>query len=97
MKGDGMTSYDVSKDGVPTQIAECAVRTIFFFWNIVEIPTNNTGRLPPLKGGDKTQSDLCQGHGIGRTSTHTFFIQSSLSICIQVKLQYKGCACLMNF
>ena len=51
MKGDGMTSYDVSKDGVPTQIAECAVRTNFF-WNIVEIPTNNTGRLPPLKGSD---------------------------------------------
>ena len=36
MLGDGKTSYDVSKDGIPTQIGECAVRTDIF-WNLVEI------------------------------------------------------------
>ena len=36
MQGDGKTSYDVSKDGVPTQIGECAVRTDLF-WTVVEI------------------------------------------------------------
>ena len=30
MQGDGETSYDVDKDGVPTQIGECAVRTDIF-------------------------------------------------------------------
>jgi hypothetical protein len=26
MKGDGKTSYDLAKDGVPNMIGECAVR-----------------------------------------------------------------------
>ena len=36
MQGDGKTSYDVGKDGVPTQIGECAVRTDVS-WNVIEI------------------------------------------------------------
>jgi hypothetical protein len=96
MQGDGKTSYDVSKDGIPTQIGECAVRTDIFGTSL-RFPTNNTGRLPPRQGSDKTQSYLCQGHGIGRTSTHTFFSKSSFSIRIQVKLQWKGCECFVNF
>lgn len=41
MQGDGKTSYDVSKDGVPTQIGECAVCTDIF-WNVVEISNKQT-------------------------------------------------------
>lgn len=36
MQGDGKTSYDVGKDGIPTQLGECAVRADIF-WNVVEI------------------------------------------------------------
>ena len=74
MQGDGKTSYDVGKDGIPTQIGECAVRTDIF-GTLLRFPTKNTGRLPPRQGSDKTQNYLCQGHGIGCTSTHTFFFQ----------------------
>jgi len=41
MQGDGKTSYDVSKDGVPTQIGECTVCTDIF-WNVVEISNKQT-------------------------------------------------------
>ena len=73
MQGDGKTSYDVGKDGIPTQLGECAVRTDIFLEMSLRFLTNNTGRLPPGQGSDKTQSYLCQRHGIGRTSAHTFF------------------------
>ena len=74
MKGDGKTSYDVGKDGVPTMIGECAVRA-----DVSKVssrfPTKCTGRLSPQEHSDKAQGHLCQGHGIGRTSTRTFLIQ----------------------
>jgi hypothetical protein len=71
MQGDGKTSYDVGKDGVPTMIGDCTVRADVFGMSL-RFPTNGTGRLSPHRYSDKAQGQLCQGHGIGRTSTHAF-------------------------
>jgi len=52
MQGDGKTSYDVSKDGVPTMLGECVVRADVFGLSLI-FPTNDTGRLSPHQGSDK--------------------------------------------
>ena len=96
MQGDGKTSYDVGKDGVPTMIGECAVCTNMF-GNSLRFLTNGTGRLSPHQRSDEAQSHLCQRYGIRRTSTRAFLIQSSLSVRVQVKIQWKGCAYFMSF
>ena len=96
MQGDGKTSYDVGKDGVPTMIGECTVR-VDVFGTSLRVLTNGTGGLSPHQHSDEAQGYLCQGHGIGRTSTRPFLIQSPLLMCIQVKIQWKGCACFMSY
>ena len=80
MQGDGKMGYDVGKDGVPTMIGECAVRVDVFGMSL-RVLTNVTGRLSLHQHSDETQGYLCQGHGIGRTSTCSFSIQSSLLMC----------------
>jgi hypothetical protein len=74
MQGDGKTSYDVGKDGVPTMIGECTVRADVY-GILLRFPTKCTGGLSPHEHSDKAQGHLCQGHGIGRTSTCAFLIQ----------------------
>jgi hypothetical protein len=59
--------------------------------------TNGTGRLSPRQRSDEAQGHLCQRYGIGRTSTRAFLIQFSLSMRVQVKIQWKGCAYFMSF
>ena len=52
MQGDGKTSYDIGKDGVPTMIGECAVRADVFGMSL-RFSTNDTGRLSPRQSSDK--------------------------------------------
>ena len=67
MQGDGKTSYDVSKDGVPTMIGECAVRVDVFGMSL-RVLTSGTGRLSPHQHSDEAQGyyvkdtvlDVCQ-------------------------------------
>ena len=52
MQGDGKTSYDVGKDGVPTMIGECAVSDEVFGMSLRSL-TNSTGRLSPHQHSDE--------------------------------------------
>jgi hypothetical protein len=70
-------SYDVGKSGVPTMIGECAVR-VDMFRMLLRVLTNGTGRLSQYQQSYETQGYLCQGYGIGCTSTLAFLINFHL-------------------
>ena len=96
MQSDEKTSYDVGKDDVPTMIGECAVRDVMFGMSL-RFLTKDIGRLLPHQHTDEAQGQLCQGHGVGRTLTRAFLIQSSPLMRIQMKITWKGYACFMSF
>jgi len=79
MQGDGKTSYDLAKDGVPNTIGQCTVREGVYGPSF-RFPTNSAGELSWQQRRDKTQGHLCQGLDIGCTSTHTFLMPTSCSV-----------------
>lgn len=79
MLGDGTTSYDLAKDGVPNMIGQCTVRAGMYGASF-RFPTNNVGELSHQQRRDKNQGHLCQGLDIGCTSIRTFLMPTSCSI-----------------
>lgn len=79
MQGDGKTSYDLAKDGVPNMIGQCTVREALYGASF-RFPTNSVGKLSRQQHRDKTQGHLCQGLDIGCTSIRAFLIPTSCSV-----------------
>ena len=80
MQGDGKTSYDLAKDGVPNMIGQCTVRRGRVWETSFGILTNSTGELSQQQRRDKTQGHLRQRLDIGCRSIRTFLIPTSCSV-----------------